>query len=171
MLFINSELARLRLATVAVVGFSFLVGLDPVVADAATATSIFQVTATVAGVCLIGTTNLAFGTYSGAQTDVTSTVTATCTNTTLYTVGLSAGSGGTGVAARAMTGPAAATLNYAMFRDNTRTLNWGNTALVDAVAGTGTGSAQAITVYGRLAAGQFATPGAYSDSITATITF
>ena len=145
--------------------------LAPTAVHAATATTTFQVTATVAATCLLSATNLAFGTYAGTQTDMTSTITATCTNTTPYTVGLSVGAGGTSVSARAMTGPGAAVLNYAMFRDSSRTLNWGNTPPTDTLGGTGNGSAQALTVYGRVAAGQFVAPGAYTDTITATITF
>lgn len=128
-------------------------------------------TATVAATCLLSATNLAFGTYAGVQAEITSTITATCTNTTPYTVGLSAGSGGASVTTRAMTGPGAALLNYAMFRDSARTLNWGNTAPTDTLGGTGNGNAQALTVYGRIPAGQFVAPGAYTDTITATITF
>ena len=65
----------------------------------------------------------------------------------------------------------AAQLTYALYRDAARTLNWGNTVGTDTLAGTGTGSAQASTVYGRIAAGQLPAPGGYVDTITATITF
>jgi spore coat protein U-like protein len=41
----------------------------------------------------------------------------------------------------------------------------------DTVAGTGNGAAQAITVYGQAAAGQYVAPGSYADTITATITY
>lgn len=141
-------------------------------AIAATNTSSFTVNSTVQATCTITTTNLAFGTYTGTQTDATSTVTATCTNTTPYNVGLNAGTAsGATVTTRQMTGPSGTLLSYALFRDAARTQNWGNTVSTDTVAGTGNGSAQAITVYGRVAAGQFVTPGAYTDTITATITY
>jgi spore coat protein U-like protein len=39
------------------------------------------------------------------------------------------------------------------------------------VSGTGNGNAQTLTVYGQLPAGQYVTPGAYADTITATITY
>jgi spore coat protein U-like protein len=141
-------------------------------ASAATSTANFQVTATVAATCVISATNLAFGTYAGVQTDSTSTLSATCTNTTPYTVGLSVGAAtGATATARSMTGPAAALLGYALYRDAARTLNWGFTAGTDTVGGTGNGAAQTLTVYGRVAAGQYVAPGAYTDTITATITF
>ena len=136
-----------------------------------TATTTFQVTATVQATCLISATNLAFGTYTGAQVDATSTITATCTNTTPWNIGLNAGlcPGGT-VTTRCMQS-GAAQLTYALYRDAARTLNWGNTVGTDTLAGTGTGSAQASTVYGRITAGQLPAPGGYVDTITATVTF
>lgn len=66
-----------------------------------------------------------------------------------------------------MTGPAGATLAYALYQDSAHTINWGNTVST----GTGNGSAQTLTVYGEVPAGQSVTPGAYTDTITATITY
>lgn len=141
-------------------------------ASAATATTTFQVTATVQATCLINANPLAFGTYTGTQADATSTLSVTCTNTTPYNVGLDAGTAtGATVTTRRMTGPSAALLNYALFSDSARTVTWGNTVGTNTVTGTGNGNAQTLTVYGRVAAGQFVAPGAYADTITATITF
>ncbi|WP_432207758.1 Csu type fimbrial protein [Burkholderia pyrrocinia] len=140
-------------------------------AVAATATATMAVTATVDSTCLITATPLAFGAYAGTQTDATSTLSVTCSNTTPYNVGLDAGlATGATVTSRAMT-ITGASLLYSLFQDAGRTTNWGNTVGTDTVAGTGTGSAQALTVYGRIAAGQFVTPGAYTDTITATVTY
>jgi spore coat protein U-like protein len=149
-----------------------LAGLSGTAAQAATTTTSVSVTATVQATCLISATNLAFGVYTGVQLDVTSTITVTCTNTTPYNVGLNAGTSvGATVTTRKMTGPAAALLAYAMFQDTGRTTNWGTTVSTDTAAGTGTGAAQPLTVYGRVAASQFVAPGAYTDTVTATITF
>jgi len=136
-----------------------------------TATTTFQVTATVQATCLISATDLAFGTYIGVQTDATSTITVTCTNTTPWTIGLNAGTapGATVTTRRMING--AAQLAYALFRDAGRTLNWGNTIGTDTLSGTGTGIATPLTVYGRVTAAQFPAPGGYVDTITATITF
>src|ERR1700726_522658 len=99
-----------------VLGFVAL-SLSTTPADAATATTTFGVTATVQATCLVSATPLAFGTYTGALATSTSAVSVTCTNTTPYNVGLSAGlATGATVTTRKMTGPASATLNYAMFR-------------------------------------------------------
>jgi spore coat protein U-like protein len=156
-----------------VVALGFLaLGLATQPAVAATVTTTFGITATVQATCLVSATSLAFGTYTGAVATSTSAVSVTCTNTTPYNVGLSAGlATGATVAARQMTGPASALLGYALFSDAARTVNWGQTIGTDTVAGTGNGAAQAITVYGQATAGQFVAPGAYTDTITATVTY
>ena len=139
--------------------------------NAATATSTFPVTATVQATCNISAGALAFGTYVGAQVDTSSTISVTCTNSTAYNVGLSEGSAaGASVTTRQMAA-GAGLLNYALFRDASRTLNWGKTVATDTLAGTGNGSAQSLTVYGRVVASQFVDPGSYTDTITATVTY
>lgn len=140
-------------------------------AEAGTATATFTVSATVQATCNITATNLAFGTYTGVQNNATSTVTVTCTNTTAWNVGLNPGTcPGATVTTRCMLN-GAAQLNYALYRDAARTLNWGQTVGTDTLAGTGNGNAQVSTVYGQVPAGQFPAPGAYTDTITATVSF
>jgi len=137
----------------------------------ATSTSTFQVTATVASSCTVTATSLAFGNYTLAQLDGTSTITATCTNGTTYTIGLDAGTfSGATTSTRRMTGPSAAGLSYSLFSDSGRTTNWGN-ATGSWVSGTGTGAAQVLTVYGRIPANQTALIGSYTDTVTVTVTF
>ena len=137
----------------------------------ATTTSTFQVTATVASSCTVTATSLAFGNYTLAQLDGSSTITATCTNGTTYTIGLDAGSfAGATTSTRRMTGPSAAGLSYSLFSDSGRTTNWGNVA-GSWVSGTGTGAAQVLTVYGRIPANQTALIGNYTDTVTVTVTF
>ena len=63
------------------------------------------------------------------------------------------------------------TVNYSLYTDIARSTVWGNTVGTDTKSGTGNGSAQTLTVYGQLPAGQYPTPGSYSDTITATITY
>jgi len=136
-----------------------------------TATSTFQVTATVASSCSVSATTLAFPNYVLAQLDGSSTITATCTNGTTYTIGLDAGTfAGATTSTRKMTGPSASGLSYALYSDSGRTTNWGN-ATGSWVSGTGTGAAQVLSVYGRIPASQTAQIGSYSDTITVTITF
>jgi spore coat protein U-like protein len=141
-------------------------------AQAATATTTFAVTATVQATCTVTATALGFGTYvPSAASAATSTISVTCTNTTPYNVGLNAGvASGATVTNRSMTGPGSALLNYALTSDSGHTTNWGNST-GSWVGGTGNGSAQALTVYGQVAAGQYVAPGAYSDTITATVNY
>ena len=108
--------------------------------------------------------------------DGQSTITVTCTNTTGWEVGLNEGSSvGATIGNRRMTGPGPSSLNYELFTDATRTVTWGDHPALpgqNTVSGVGTGSAQAVTVFGRIPADQ-RTPntGAFLDTITATITF
>jgi spore coat protein U-like protein len=173
---LDKETARMRRRKLALACGGLLgalaLGLQAIPAIAATQTSTFAVTATVQATCLIAATALAFPVYTGVVETATSTITLTCTNTTSYNVGLSAGLGtGATVTARHMTGPAAAVLNYGLFSNATWTTNWGATIGTDTVTGIGNGAAQPITVYGQAAAGQYVAPGAYTDTITATITY
>ena len=161
-----------RKAMLAVLGAACSLCLIPGTALAATATTTFQVTATVQATCLISATTLAFGTYNGTLVTSTSTISVTCTNTTPYNVGLDAGlATGATVTTRKMQGPSGALLNYGLYRDSGHTNNWGTTVGTDTQSGTGNGSAQTLTVYGQLGANQFVTPGSYSDTITATISY
>ena len=136
------------------------------------ATTSFTLTVAVQATCTVSATSLAFGNYAGAVVNSTSTITALCTKTTPYNVGLNAGTAtGATVTTRAMTGPSAAKLSYSLFRDSGRSQNWGNTVGTDTLSGTGTGAAQSITVYGQIPAGQYVAPGSYADTITVTLTY
>jgi spore coat protein U-like protein len=146
------------------------VTVTPFLSTAVTTT--FSVTVTVPATCTLSASTMNFGTYSGLLLNVTSTLAITCTNTTTYNVGLNAGlATGATVTTRSMTGPASALLGYNLFSDSGRTTNWGNTVGTDTVAGTGSGTAQSLTVYGQIPAGQFPQPGSYADTITATVTY
>ncbi len=137
-----------------------------------TATAMFSVTATVVKSCTVSATNLAFGNYTGAQVRSTSTITATCTSSTTYTVGLNAGTAtGATVTNRSMTGPGSALLHYSLFNNSGYTTNWGNTAATHWVSGTGNGTGQKLTVYGQIPVAQYVTPGSYADTITVSVSY
>lgn len=140
-------------------------------ASAATATSTFQVTANVQSVCQISAGNLNFGNYSGVQLTSTSNISVTCTQNQAYDVGLNGGSNALAVNARKMTGPGGTVLGYGLYSDTNHTTNWGNTVGTDTVRRNGNGNNQSLTIYGLLPANQLVQPGAYSDTITATITY
>lgn len=142
---------------------------------ATTTTTTFLVSTTVAATCAAAALPLAFGVYdptSSANLDATTSVTVTCTGLTSYNVGLDAGTAsGATVTTRQMSG-GGNTINYSLYRNSGRTLNWGNTVGTDTVSGTGTGLPQVVTVYGRIPGSQPSVPpGAYSDTITVTVTY
>jgi spore coat protein U-like protein len=135
------------------------------------ATGSFLVNGSVLGTCSISTTNLAFGTYAAAVLDGSATVTVNCTNSTNYTVSLSAGqnlSGGT----RRLAGPLASYLTYQLFQDSARTTAWADgTALGAKKSGVANGAAQGLLVYGRIPADQNVRAGSYADVIVATVEY
>ncbi len=165
-----SKVAKFALPA-AVLGFLAL-GLAPTPAQASTATATFIVSTSIQATCLITTTPLSFGTYTGVTLASTSSITVTCTNGTHWDVTLNAGTAtGATPTARSMVGPGGALLAYQLTSDSAHTINWGNTVDVDAVEGSGTGLGQSLTVYGQVAAGQYFAPGIYNDTITATVTY
>jgi spore coat protein U-like protein len=143
-------------------------------ANASTATTTFQVTATVNNACTVSANNLAFGTYNpllGTATDLTGGIIVTCTLGSPFNIGLNAGtaSGATVTTRKMLSG--ANTLNYALYRDVAYTQNWGNTVGTDTLSSTGTGLAVTYPVYGVLPASQSVPSGSYADTVTVTVTY
>jgi spore coat protein U-like protein len=129
------------------------------------------VSTTVAAMCSTAVVPIIFGDYSGAVRDATATILLKCTETTLYTVGLDAGTGiGSTIDQRKMTS-ARGQLIYTLFIDSARTTAWGQTAGENTADGIGDGAAQPLTVYGRIPGGQYVAPGVYGDSIAVCITY
>ncbi|MDR0182335.1 Csu type fimbrial protein [Lysobacter arvi] len=143
--------------------------------EAATRSATFNVTAQVVSDCsIVSAPNLNFGTI-GVQNVAyygTSTLVVSCTPGTAYTVGLDAGSvSGSTVNTRYLTGPGG-TMSFSLYRDAGYAQVWGNTPGTDTAGGTGTGSNQSYTIYGRIYAMQTTrAPGSYTSTITATITY
>ena len=159
-------------------GVAFIASLQVILCaspgQGATSTAQFNVTATVAPTCLISAADLGFGVYTGTAINTSTTLTVTCTNTTTYQIGGDNGQNSqfVGVYAKYMAGPSSSKLRYHLYIDSARTIEWGSTAGTNEIAGTGTGAAQTITVYGTVGAGSFgAVPGAYTDTVTATVTY
>ena len=125
--------------------------------QAATATANLTVSATVTANCTVSTSALAFGNVNrcGANVDSTGGLSVTCTNGTAWSrcrrrrLGLRRelrhpphDSGGN-------------LLNYNLYTSAARTTVWGDgTASTATIGGTGTGTAQSVTVYGRVSSGQ-----------------
>lgn len=136
----------------------------------------FTARATVVAACTITTaTNLAFPSPTNLLTtniDQTSTIGLTCTNGAPWQVGLGNGSNASGTQRRMRLGTTANYVNYELYRDATRSQRWGGTLNSDTATGTGTGSAQNVTVYGRVPPQSPMPPaGAYKDTIVVTVTY
>src|ERR1700754_505451 len=143
-----------------------------------TATATLTVTLTLQANCSISANPLAFGTNGvlGTAINQQTTVAGTCTNTTPYNVGLDAGNvTGSSVTNRLLAGTATGntttTVGFQLYQDAGRTVIWGNTQGTNTVAGTGTGSAQSITVFGQVPAQATPRPDTYQSTVTATVYF
>ncbi len=122
--------------------------------------------------CAAAVTGVAFGDYTGVLATGTATVTVNCTHTTPYTIGLNAGlAAGATVTTRRLTGTGGAVLAYGLFRDEARTVNWGEALTAVSPPGLGTGTPRTLKVYAAEAAGQKRLPGAYADTVTVTVRY
>lgn len=145
-------------------------------AFAATTSSTLNVSATVTANCTVSTSALAFGnvnTINGSVVDGSGGLSVTCTNGTGWSAAAGVGAGtGASFSARRMTS-GSNTLSYNLFTDSGRTTVWGDgTGSTSALTGTGTGGAQSVTVYGRVASGQTSVPvGSYADTVAVTVTY
>lgn len=139
-------------------------------------------TATVNANCNVSTTTLNFGTSPtsiGSNIDSTATITAQCTNSTPYSIGLSNGTNASGSQNRMRLGATSNFLNYELYTDTARSHLWATTSSTTSCTGgtstcalgTGTGSNQNVTVYGRVPAQTAPSAGTYTDTVVVTITF
>ena len=141
-----------------------------------TNTTTFDVTLKIIANCVISALPLDFGQTQGVlatAVNVNTTVNVTCTNTTLYNVGLNAGTGTGSVGTTRYlsgTGGNAATVQFNLFQTAGATV-WGNTQGTDTLGGTGNGTAQPITVYGNVPPQATPMPDTYKSTITATVYF
>lgn len=139
-------------------------------------TATFDVTLKIIADCTIAANPMDFGQTQGVistAVNVTSNINVTCSNTTPYNVGLSAGTGtGSSTSSRYMsgTGGNTGTVQFNLFQTAGAT-NWGNTQGTDTQSGTGTGVIQPITVYGQIPVQATPAPDTYKSTITATVYF
>ncbi len=144
-------------------------------ASAATATTDFQVTASIEDSCTVDNTgDMAFGTYaplSGLDAETSIDIQITCTNQTPFSAAMNTGLNGTNFNRQMTNG--ATPLNYNIYTENTHTDVWGDgTNSTHIVADFGTGSMVAYTAYGLVPASQTgAESGSYTDQITVTVTY
>ena len=171
----NAKIPQGRARLMAVAAVLITAGAAP--AYAQTASSNLGVSATVTDNCTVSTSPVAFGNVdatSGANVDATGGISVTCTNGTAWSASADAGAGtGAPLASRKLA-DGANLLNYSLYTEATRTTLWGDgvggtTATID---GTGTGVAQASTIYARVPSGQTSVPaGSYADTVAVTVTY
>jgi len=155
-------------------------------ANAGVATGSVQVTLTNVGTATVNTTAIAFGNVSSAvgSPTATGTITVNATNTMPYTVsingGLHANTAGT---CRAMqgTGVPVQSRRYQTFTNASYATAWGDSDTANScpgtldtnggtsVSGTGSGTAQSLTVYVQAYAGNRL--GAMTDTLTVTVAY
>ncbi|MBJ9595104.1 Csu type fimbrial protein [Burkholderia seminalis] len=134
----------------------------------------FSATANVINDCNISATNVNFGTasvLSGALA-ATGSITAQCTNGDAWKIALNGGGSGNVTARQMQRSGGGGAINYGLYTDAAHSVTWGDdTGGSATVTGVGTGTSQAVTVYGAVPAQTTPAPGSYSDTITATISF
>ena len=163
-----------RKAAIAALGLLGLVSGHLSTATAANPdTTQMTVQARVPAVCRVeNATTLDFGEVDNAfgnDTDGSATVDWRCTRNTSATVTIDDGAGGS----REMVSASTSTpLAYDLYQNSARDLRWGSASEGVSVTGTGMGTPQALTVYGRVdyADAESADPADdYSDTVTISI--
>ncbi len=138
-----------------------------------TGTYPFSSSASVASRCQLATaSDMNFGSPASnfaGNIDQVSGISMTCTNGTAWQIGLDNGQSALATTRRMIGG--SSYVVYELYRDTGRTLRWGNTLNTDTLSGSGSGTTQALSVYGRVAAQAGVAAGSYSDKITVTITY
>jgi spore coat protein U-like protein len=155
----------------------------PLAAKAGTGSGSASVSAAVVNNCVFGSNSVDFGNYDAVSANKLSalsangTVNVTCTAGDAYSISADAGSNGSHAAAgftRAMSyttgggSPTTYYLSYELYTDGALSTVW-NTS--NTLSGTGTGSTQAITFYGKVGAGQAVPAASYADTVNLSITF
>jgi spore coat protein U-like protein len=123
------------------------------------------------------TNTLAFGSAGVWTSAVTTSASlgVQCTNGTNYQIGLGFSANASGGQRRMKHGTNAEFVNYDLFTDAGYSDPWGDTVDVDTNGHTtkkvGNGDEQSYTIYGRVPVQIVPTPGAYSDTVTVTVTY
>lgn len=160
-------------AGAAAMGILGTLAMSQMALGAATQTASLSVTATVAAKCTIAAPNtLAFGDYdplvdhASSSLDSSATLSVACTKGAPDVwVGL-----GTGSNNRQMSN-GSDLLQYELYADAGRSSVWGDSSATGVSYSAASKAPQALTVYGRVPAGQDVGAGSYSDSVVATINF
>jgi spore coat protein U-like protein len=151
-------------------------------AQAGTATANLAVTIQINASCTINAATLDFGSRAGtllvaSNIDANTTVSVTCTNGSPYSIGMDNGANVSGSQRRMKSG--SNFLNYGLYVDSGYSNPWITTGSPSSCTptsscflGTGNGSPQSVSIYGRVPLIGTAPPtGTYTDTVTMTITY
>jgi spore coat protein U-like protein len=152
------------------------------VAQAGTAGGTLGVSMTITASCSIGATSMVFTSQLGAPlvstaATATGSITVTCTNQAPYAIGFDNGSNYSST--RRMLFGSSNYLPYGLYTNAGLTTPWSTassssacTTSSNCYTGTGTGSAQTISIYGQVPTVASAPPpGTYTDTVNVTIYF
>jgi spore coat protein U-like protein len=137
-------------------------------------------TATVLADANVSASTLDFGSTSlSSNADSTATITVQATNTTPYSIGLDNGINASGSQRRVRLGATSSYLNYSLYTDSARSSLWTTTSSTTSctggvgtcITGTGTGSNQTVTIYGRVPTQSVPSTGVFNDNVVVTVTF
>lgn len=129
------------------------------------------------GGCQIATvTGVAFGNFdplSGAPVTANGSVTISCSGNRSFTISLSAGQSNSYAPRYMASGSTATHLDYNLYTDSTYTTVWGDgTGSTATVPGSVQNSSASFTIYGEIPAPQTTVvPGAYTDTVTMTVSY
>lgn len=134
----------------------------------------FQVKITITETCTISTTaptDVDFGSNvrSATVAQATGVLNVNCSNGTPYKIGLGSGNYYDGTNRR-MKDAGTNYIAYGLYRTSGTTDVWDNSG-TNMYSATGTGSAQAVNVYGTVSGSTNVPAGNYADTITATISY
>lgn len=139
----------------------------------------FRVSATTQKNCNVTANNLTFANVAagGAVASGSTNIGVTCSNTTPYYIGLAPQNvaGTTGAGTMKGTGGNTNAITYQLYSNSSLSTVWGNTATTttvgNGVAGTGSGTAQALTVYAKVTGSTDVKPDTYSDTVQINVNY
>jgi len=138
-------------------------------------------TATIPANANVSATAMNFGSTSSllSNLDSSATISVQATNTTPYSIGLGNGANASGSQRRVRQGATSNFINYNLYTDAARSQAWTTSTATTSctggastcVLGTGTGSSQSTTVYGRVPPQAIPAAGTFTDTVVVTVTF
>ena len=145
-------------------------------AVAAVATNTMPVSVNVINSCTVSASPMSFGAptaIGGADIDSTSTISLQCTNGAAYDVALDLGLNAVGTQRNMENAAGTVSIPYGIYTNVGRTAAWGSTSGTDTVSGTADATgAVTLTAFGRIpSTAASVVAGAYTDTVTVTVTF